>query len=84
MAPESIYETATMARVYARQGYLRQAAGIYRRLLERNPRRSDLSAELDAVERRIAARRAPGTRELGLLVKEWAELVERRKMRSGR
>ena len=78
------YETATMAKVYADQGYLRQAARIYRRLLDRDPQRTDLEKALDDVERRIAAQKGPSRGELGLLIREWAELIkEQKKKRSG-
>jgi hypothetical protein len=76
------YETATMAKVFASQGYLRQAARIYRCLLERNPQREDLADELATVEHRIAAQKGPSRGELGLLIREWADLIRARKKHS--
>ena len=68
-----------MARVFAGQGYLRKAARIYRRLLDDAPQRSDLAAELEDLQRRIAAQNGPSPAELGLLIREWAELIRKRK-----
>jgi hypothetical protein len=68
-----------MARVFAEQGYLRQAARIYRRLLDRSPQRSDIAAQLADVESRIAAQHGPSTRDLALLIREWAALLKKQK-----
>jgi tetratricopeptide (TPR) repeat protein len=43
-------DTVTMAEIYAAQGYTDQAAGIYRRLLSKEPGRSDLQSRLDELE----------------------------------
>ena len=71
--------TATMARVYAEQGYLRKAADIYRRLLAEDPERSDCSAALADLERQIALRGAPSRKDIELLMREWGDLIKRRK-----
>ncbi len=68
-----------MARVFARQGYLRKAARIYRRLLDQEPQQGDLEAELAEVRRRIAAQKRPSAGELGLLIREWAGLIRKQK-----
>jgi len=66
--------TATMAKLYADQGYLTKAAEIYRELAEQNPHRRDLRDALAAVEARIERRDKPNWKELGLLIREWADL----------
>lgn len=48
------YYTATMAGLYASQGYLDEAVEVYRYLLARTPDRQDLVAALSDVEGRIA------------------------------
>jgi hypothetical protein len=72
--------TATMARLYADQGYLREAEGIYRRLLERNPESTDIREALASVEMRIeekAALESRGLRpnDLDLLFRKWIDLL---------
>lgn len=68
--------TATMAKLYADQGYLRKAAAIYKRLVEQNPDRQDLCDALVAVERQIERQNRPNLKELGLLIREWIALKE--------
>ena len=68
-----------MAGVFAKQGYLRQAARMYRRLLAQSPQRSDLAEALAGVERQIAMQKGPSADELGLLIRQWAELIEKQK-----
>ena len=46
-------ETATMAKLYADQGYWRKAADIYRRLLESEPHRLDLKDALSDIEEKM-------------------------------
>jgi hypothetical protein len=60
-----------MARIYARQGYLRKAAQIYRSLLEIEPARDDWKDALADLEDRIARQPAPSRKELGLLINDW-------------
>ena len=72
--------TATMARLYVDQGYLREAAGIYRSLLERNPESAEIRQALASVEERItekAAWEAKGSRpdNLDLLFRKWIDLL---------
>jgi hypothetical protein len=69
--------TATMARLYAQQGYLRKAAQIYRHLVQQKPDRKDLIDDLRDIEGRIARQTHPSRRELGLMLREWAELLKR-------
>ena len=82
MKSPSPYDTVTMARLYAQQGYLRHAARVYRRLLQATPQRSDLIEELADIEQRIADQKAPSTKELGLLIREWADLAKQQKTRT--
>ena len=81
------FHTATMAKLYADQGYLRKAAAIYRQLVDQDPDRQDLSDALAAVEKQIEERNDPNWKELGLLIREWIALQEeydRRNPRQGR
>ncbi len=81
MSPSSDYYTATMARLYAEQGYLRKAAEIYRHLLAQHPADSDLSAALETVERQMALASTPTRKELELLMREWIDLLKQKKLR---
>lgn len=76
MSETPVLYTATMAKLYADQGYLRKAAEIYRYLAAQDPGRSDVQAALAAVERQLAERRVPGRKELVLLLREWMELMK--------
>ena len=71
--------TATMAKIYADQGYLRKAAQIYGHLLKKEPGREDLRRALVQIENRIDQQSGPSRKELGLLIKEWATLMKRAK-----
>ena len=73
------YYTVTMAELYARQGYLRKAACIYRRLLEEAPDREDLRGALDEIALKIEQQKGPTRKELSLLIREWADLINQRK-----
>ena len=66
--------TATMAKLYADQGYLRKAAGIYRHLVDQHPDRNDLGEALAAVEAQIERQETPSRKELRLLIREWIVL----------
>jgi hypothetical protein len=74
MKPASQLFTATMAKLYADQGYLRKAAEIYRHLLDGQPDRRDLNEKLAAVEAQIARQIRPDWKELVLLLNEWVAL----------
>jgi hypothetical protein len=79
--------TATMAKLYADQGYLTKAAAIYRQLIDQNPHRRDLSDALSLVETQIEQREKPNLKELGLLIREWIDLqkaCENRKPHGGK
>lgn len=61
--------TATLARLYARQGLWEQAASIYRELLAREPERRDLYKELARAEAHLAEDRC------GDLLRRWLDLL---------
>lgn len=71
----SRYYTPTMARLYAEQGYLRKAAEIYSDLVNRHPESEDLKRELAAVEEKIRRQAHPTHKELGLMMREWLQLM---------
>jgi hypothetical protein len=66
--------TATMAKLYADQGYLRKAAAIYNQLVNQEPDRQDLRDALAALEAQIGRQNTPNWKELGLLIREWIAL----------
>ncbi|MGD8835011.1 MAG: hypothetical protein PVJ19_08730 [Desulfobacteraceae bacterium] len=78
MTSTRIY-TVTMAELYARQGYLRKAAGIYKHLIDKEPGREDLRKTLAEIEQKIEKQSGPTRKELGLLVREWADLINQLK-----
>ena len=69
------FYTATLAKLYADQGYYSKAAEIYRHLLAIHPDRGDLRESLSAVERQMAGRKKPDRKELNLLLHEWTDLI---------
>jgi hypothetical protein len=75
----SRYYTVTMADLYAKQGYLRKAAQIYSHLMEQEPHREDLRLALEKIEREIETQAVPSRKELGLLLREWENLINKRK-----
>jgi tetratricopeptide (TPR) repeat protein len=79
MTQKSAFDTATMAKVYAQQGYLRKAAAIYRRLIATNPDRYDLRQALEALEKDMAGRQGPTRKEVALLLREWRDLISQYK-----
>jgi len=80
MSADNAFQTETMARIYESQGHFDRAAAIYRRLLARDPERSDLAARLAEIEERA---RSHGAQELARLVGEWVDLLARtRKVRA--
>lgn len=73
----SRYYTVTMADLYAKQGYLRKAAQIYSHLLKKEPQREDLRLALEKIEQQIETQTAPSRKELGLLLREWENLISK-------
>ncbi len=53
MTKHSEFFTATMAKVYASQGYLEKAANIYNYILEKAPHREDLKVAMQELKDRI-------------------------------
>jgi hypothetical protein len=79
MPPSPRFFTATMAELYARQGYLRKAAQIYRHLLQQEPGREDLDRRLQVIQEQIGSQTHPSRKELGLMLREWAQLLAEQK-----
>jgi hypothetical protein len=77
MKSSSRYFTATLARLYADQGYLRKAAQVYRYLVTQTPDRMDLRRELAAVEEEIRLQTHPSMKELSLLMRDWEALMRK-------
>ncbi len=77
MSPSSRFFTATMAKLYADQGYLRKAVQIYRHLVQQEPEREDLHRDLAALEEKIRQQPHPSAKELGLLMRDWADLIRK-------
>lgn len=74
--PVTLY-TPTMAELYAQQGYLRKAAEIYHHLLDGNPRHEGWLAALQRIEDKIAVQEAPSRKEIGLMMREWIDMMKR-------
>jgi hypothetical protein len=66
--------TPTLAGLYAEQGHLRQAARIYRHLLETSPNRPEYLKALEEIENRLAADAYPTDPALIRLIATWVEL----------
>ena len=81
MTESSKFYTATMARLYADQGYLRKAAEIYRHLAERNPGDREVSRALEEIECEIKRQPAPTRKDAELLLREWIDLLKRKKLK---
>ena len=77
MADDSDFYTATMAKVYAEQGYLEKATKIYRYLLKHEPDRQDLIDALSEVEKKVFEKREKSGEELVVLFDKWIDLLLR-------
>jgi hypothetical protein len=77
--PSRPFFSATIARLYADQGYLRKAAHVYRYLLREQPDRMELRRELAAVEENIRLQTHPSKKELGLLIRDWGALMRKQR-----
>lgn len=75
------FYTATMARLFAEQGYLRKAAEIYRHLVGQEPGCHDLKQALADIELEMAQKQAPTRKDAELLLREWIDLLKRKKLR---
>jgi len=67
--------TVTLAKVYAKQGYLEKAASIYRHLLEQEPERQDLIDGLSEIEKKRFSHEKKDPAALVLLFSEWVDLA---------
>ena len=56
MQQETIYHTSTMAKVLADQGKLREAAEIYRHLIDLNPEKTQYQDALKYIEAKLQAK----------------------------
>jgi YesN/AraC family two-component response regulator len=75
---ETAFYTATMAKVYADQGYFEKSAEIYRHLLKLEPDRQELKEALLDVEQKIKAETKRHPRDLTPLFEKWLDLLLRR------
>lgn len=75
MSEDIDFYTATMAKLYAKQGHLDKSVVIYRYLLAQEPDRQDLRDALAEIE----AKRSTGVdkheAEIALLMERWINLV---------
>lgn len=90
MEKETDFYTATMARVYADQGYWEKAAEIYRYLLKHEPERNDYLEALAEAERKIISSGKKPFGDLAPLFHQWFDLMLKyknlqklRKLKSG-
>lgn len=81
MAPSEKSYTATMAKLYADQGYLRKAAEIYRQLIIEQPQHGEYKAALAEIERKMNERQAPTLKDTELLLREWITMLKRSRHR---
>jgi len=76
---KTAFYTATMAKVYADQGYFEKSAEIYRHLLKLEPHRQELKTALLEVEQKIQAETKTHPRDLTPLFEKWLDLLLRRR-----
>ena len=74
---DSAFYTATMAKVFADQGYFEKAVKIYRYLLENEPGRQDLIKALADVEQKLSVKHPKGIAHLVPLFEQWLDLLLR-------
>ena len=70
MIKDTLFYTATMAKVYADQGELGKACEIYRYILEQEPDRMDVADALSEIEKKLPEKR----KALVNLISIWTEL----------
>jgi len=75
MADDSNFNTVTMARVFAGQGLYDKAAGIYQKLIEKDPERNDLIEALSELEKIRAEKEKELKKTLIPLFCEWFDLA---------
>ncbi len=72
MIKDDVFNTKTMAKVYAEQGNLGKAAEIYKYLLEQEPGRQDLIDALSEIEKKDFNK---NQENLSRLLSEWINLL---------
>ncbi len=72
MIKDDVFNTKTMAKVYAEQGNLGKAAEIYKYLLEQEPGRQDLIDALSEIEKKYINK---NQENLSRLLSEWINLL---------
>ena len=72
MIKDDVFNTKTMAKVYAEQGNLGKAAEIYKYLLEQEPGRQDLVDALSEIEKKDFNK---NQENLSRLLSEWINLL---------
>jgi tetratricopeptide (TPR) repeat protein len=76
MDADRTFYTVTMARVYADQGRVEEAARIYRYLLDQTPDRADLKQALEAVSSMLPENSGRWDEAAGL-IERWVGLILR-------
>lgn len=79
MIQDNDFKTATMAKVYSRQGHYEKAAEIYKYLLECEPGRQDLARALAEVEKKLHEKAKGSNEDFGALFSTWVDLILRYK-----
>jgi len=74
---ETVFYTATMAKVYADQGHFEKSARIYRHLLKLEPDRQELKQALLEVEQKLKEEKKAPARDLTPLFEKWLDLLLR-------
>ncbi len=77
MIKDPDFYTATMARVYEKQGHLEKAAEIYRYLIKAEPERGELIEKLADIENQMEVARNRRPDDLIPLFREWITLLLR-------
>ncbi len=75
MEKETDFYTATMAKVYADQGYWDKAAEIYRHLLKFEPERSDYLEALAEAQKKIISSGKKALEDLAPLFQQWFDMM---------
>ncbi len=75
MNSDTVFYTATMAKVHAKQGNLRKAAEIYRYLIKQEPGRLDIRRALVELEKQIQRQHKTDLGDLSRLIGRWIELA---------
>lgn len=76
MDDENEVYTFTMAKIYTDQGHFDKAEGIYRHLLEKDPRNQILKEALDGLAGKRGSATSKKGEDLASLFKEWLELAQ--------